>query len=97
MTKLDLDFGFEIILDRGDDTFPTFKGFKRILPNLPDIQNDDVESMENCLNDAYKGKEIKISYTENKEKSEVPIIQELFLNNTEECIKEILMSILPPH
>ena len=89
VTKFDLDFGFDIILDAGDDTFPTFKGFKRILPNLPNIPNDDEEFIEKCLNDAYRGKEIKISYTDKQEKSEIPIIQELFLNKIDECIKDI--------
>ena len=95
MTKFDLDFGFEMVLETMDETFQNFKGFKRILTNLPEIQNDDTDYIATCLNDAYAGKEIKISYSEKQGKSEIPIIQDLFLNTIEDSIKQILLSILP--
>ena len=76
-----------------DDKYPNFKGFSRILPNLPKIENSDEDYIENVLNDVYRGKDVTISYW-TKKQSDVPIIQEFFLEDVEEDIKQILLSIL---
>ena len=92
--KFTLDFGFEMFLDTVvDEMYPNFKGFARILPNLPKIDSLDEDYIEKALNDVYRGKDVTLSYSQKKE-SDVPIIQEFFLENVEEDIKQILMSIL---
>ena len=43
--KFTLDFGFEMFLDTVvDEMYPNFKGFARILPNLPKI-----DSLDGCV------------------------------------------------
>lgn len=96
MTKVEIDFGFELLIETVEnETFSNFKGFKKTLTNLPEIQSDDVDQIGKCLNDAYTGKRVEISYSEKPKKSVTPIIQDFFLDDIESDIKQMLLSILP--
>ena len=89
-----LDFGYDMFIDTiVDDTFPVFKGFARVLPNQPRLENDDGQYIETCLNNVYRGKDMKISYTR-KEESELPIIQDMFIESPTDDIKQIILSLL---
>ena len=96
LTKVEIDFGFELLIETVEnETFSNFKGFKKTLTNLPEIQSDDVDQIGKCLNDAYTGKRVEISYSEKPKKSVTPIIQDFFLDDIESDIKQMLLSILP--
>ena len=89
-----LDYGFDMIMDTLDDSFPGYRGFAKSLPNQPTFENDDVETIETCLNDIYRGKDVKISYAVKNDKCELPIIQELFLESAKDDVKKIVLSLL---